>query len=99
VGNLYIKEPFSSELVIFMCGERHQALIKELRSGTLHLKSLAIELEVNRAAIYRYLKQAQTPFKYLTWLGIGDGLENQNLVYATAKPFRSWMSVLVLESN
>ncbi len=80
-GNLYVKEPFSSELGTLIVREGTR-LIQELGVEHFTFKKLATTIGSTEAAIYRYFENKHKLLLYLTawywgWMEI-------NLVYATA---------------
>lgn len=80
-GNLYIKEPFSSDLGTLIVREGTR-LIQELGVENFTFKKLASIIGSTEAAIYRYFENKHKLLLYLTawywgWMEI-------NLVYATA---------------
>jgi AcrR family transcriptional regulator len=64
-GNLYIKEPFSSELGILIVREGTR-LIQELGVENFTFKKLAIVIGSTEAAIYRYFENKHKLLLYLT---------------------------------
>ncbi|MDG1277223.1 MAG: TetR/AcrR family transcriptional regulator [Algoriphagus sp.] len=80
-GNLYLKEPFSSDLGAEIV-RKGCKLIQELGVEQFTFKKLATEIGSTEAAIYRYFENKHKLLLYLTawywgWMEI-------NLVYATA---------------
>jgi len=80
-GNLYLKEPFSSDLGTSIVREGAR-LIQQLGIENFTFKKLSIAIGSTEAAIYRYFENKHKLLLYLTawywgWMEI-------NLVYATA---------------
>ncbi len=80
-GNLYLKEPYSSDLGVLIVKEGTR-LIQELGVEQFTFKKLAQQIGSTEAAIYRYFENKHKLLLYLTawywgWMEI-------NLVYATA---------------
>lgn len=79
--NLYLKEPFSSELGCSIVQEG-AVLIRDLGMEQFTFKKLAVHIGVTEAAVYRYFENKHMLLLYLTawywaWMEV-------NYVYATA---------------
>ena len=79
--NLYLKEPFSSELGSSIV-EEGATLIRDLGMEHFTFKKLALQIGVTEAAVYRYFENKHMLLLYLTawywaWMEV-------NYVYATA---------------
>lgn len=82
--NLYLKEPFSSELGILIVKDGMQ-LIQELGMEHFTFKKLAQKIGSTEAAIYRYFENKHKLLLYLSaWYW---GWMEHNLVYSTANQF------------
>ncbi len=79
--NLYLKEPFSSELGILVVKDGLQ-LIQELGMENFNFKKLAQKIGSTEPAIYRYFENKHKLLLYLSaWYW---GLMEHNLVFGTA---------------
>ncbi len=79
--NLYLKEPFSSELGSFIV-QKGAVLIQDLGMENFTFKKLAVHIGVTEAAVYRYFENKHMLLLYLTawywaWMEV-------NYVYSTA---------------
>jgi AcrR family transcriptional regulator len=84
--NLYLKEPFSSELGVLIVKNGMQ-LIQELGMEHFTFKKLAQKIGSTEAAIYRYFENKHKLLLYLSaWYW---GWMEHNLVYSTANQFDS----------
>jgi AcrR family transcriptional regulator len=82
--NLYLKEPFSSELGILIVKDGMQ-LIQELGLEHFTFKKLAQKIGSTEAAIYRYFENKHKLLLYLSaWYW---GWMEHNLVYSNANQF------------
>ncbi|TXD79778.1 TetR/AcrR family transcriptional regulator [Algoriphagus ratkowskyi] len=79
--NLYLKEPFSSELGVSIV-QNGAVLIQDLGMESFTFKKLAVSVGVTEAAVYRYFENKHMLLLYLTawywaWMEV-------NYVYSTA---------------